>query len=73
MGTYTDRIDRTAAIFGKGDKIIINDRLVTVASYDICFRIISGIMAHGTPSKYCMVFLHPFIKSSLHCDDTASL
>ena len=34
FGAYTDRIDRTAVMFGKNGEIIIDDRLVAVASCD---------------------------------------
>ena len=49
--THTGGIDRTAVIFGKSGEIIIDDRLVAVASCDAAFRL-SGTIAAGTPSKY---------------------
>ena len=62
--THTGGIDRTAVIFGKSGEIIIDDRLVAVASCDGGLQIV-GTIAAGTPSKYCMAFSHAFIRSSL--------
>ena len=62
--THTGGIDRTAVIFGKSGEIIIDDRLVAVASCDGSLQIV-GDDSRRNAFKYCMAFSHAFIRSSL--------